>query len=178
MLAQVNKTNVELLNKNKTVCKLTYYNIAYISIYCLIIATGIIGNSLVLGIFRPCKKRIRKSYEILIWYLSLFDLTSCLIAIHEVYEKLTCYENWPFGWFGCKTLYSCYYISINISICILLIIAWDRYRCIVTPFKRKLTPNFIHLTVFISTLISFLIQWYQFNALRLQRNRTLSPRVL
>ncbi|XP_057291130.1 galanin receptor 2a-like [Hydractinia symbiolongicarpus] len=162
-----NTSAVQQLHKSTT-CRLDNYSIIYMSIYCFIIATGIIGNSTVLYIFRPYTKRARKSYEVLIWYLSLFDVISCVIAINEVYENLTCHEDWPFGWFGCKTIYSCYYISINISICILLIITLDRYRCIVTPFRKKLTPTFIHTSVFVSIIISFALQWYQFKALHIK----------
>ena len=149
-------------------CVMSAQKIAYMVAYCMVILVGIIGNSLVLVMFLPCRTELCRRYEVLILYLSFFDLCSSIIAIHEVYEELTCHQHWPFGWFGCKTIYSCYYISINISISILLIITIDRYRCIVTPFKKKYTRNRIHLSVFVAVVVSFLIQWYQFYALQLK----------
>ena len=159
-------SNISSHNQYNTTCDISSASdVISITFHCIIIAIGILGNSLVLIIFRSQQRKKRPTYDLLIWYLSLFDISGTIIVILEVYETLTCYQHWPFGWFGCKTLYTSYYLSINISVCVLLIIAIDRYRCLVTPFKRKFTSNEVHIAVFISVILSILLQWYQFKTL-------------
>ena len=133
-----------------------------------IIVVSIIGNGLVLYVFRHQKRCKKYNYEILIWYLSFFDLAASVISLNEIYENLTCYRNWPFGNIGCKAIYSFYHVSYNTSICILTIISIDRYRCIVTPFKKKFTSTSIKIFILVSVAISFSLQWHQIKALEVR----------
>ena len=87
-------------------------------------------------------------YDLLIWYLSLFDLSGIIIVIVDVYETSICYRHWPFGLLGCKTVYPLYYLSINMSVCVLLLITIDRYRC-----KRVITFYLSHPEILIRKLI-------------------------
>ena len=144
-------------------------SIIAIIVHCIIIIVGALGNSLILYVFKPRRKQSR--YDLLIWYLSLFDLSGVIIVIVDVYETFTCYRNWPFGWLGCKTLYPLYYLSINMSVCMLLLIAIDRYRCLVTPFKKKFTTTNIHCAVFVSLSFCVTLQWYQFETLFIRINK-------
>ena len=164
----MNKTSSNLHLQNEHQCFLEVSTIIYIITAGCIVIVSIIGNGLVLYVFR-CQKRCRKyNYEILIWYLSFFDLVTSIISLNEIYENFTCYRNWPFGNIGCKVIYSFYHVSYNISICILTIISIDRYRCIVTPFKKKLTSTSIKVFILVSVAISFSLQWHQIKFLEVR----------
>lgn len=157
-------------NINSTTCKTevpkrpsctTNEVIVYMTIYCIIILLVVSGNSFVIYKIYNHKTKRRTNLEILILYLSSFDLLACLVIIIDVYENLTCYQRWLFSWFGCKIIYLFYHVSLNMSICILIIMSVDRCRSIVTPLRKKLSRKSIHIGALVSLIVSVIIQYYQ-----------------
>lgn len=157
-------------NINSTTCKTevpkrpsctTNEVIVYMTIYCIIILLVVSGNSFVIYKIYNHKTKRRTNLEILILYLSSFDLLASLVIIIDVYENLTCYQRWLFSWFGCKIIYLFYHVSLNMSICILIIMSVDRCRSIVTPLRKKFSRKSIHISALVSLIVSVIIQYYQ-----------------
>ena len=157
-------------NINSTTCKTevpkrpsctTNEVIVYMTIYCIIILLVVSGNSFVIYKIYNHKTKRRTNLEILILYLSSFDLLASLVIIIDVYENLTCYQRWLFSWFGCKIIYLFYHVSLNMSICILIIMSVDRCRSIVTPLRKKFSRKSIHIGALVSLIVSVIIQYYQ-----------------
>lgn len=146
-------------------CTVATRNMVYSSLYIIVIILVIACNSLVLFKFFYSGHRKRTNIEILIMYLSFFDLFSAVMITAEVYENLSCYRNWLFGQIGCKLVFPLYQISLNMSISILLIMSIDRCHSIIMPMKKKFSRRLIHTSVIISLAISIFIQWYQFEGL-------------
>ena len=100
--------------KNIKPCIITTTLGVYMFFYCAIIFLVVTGNAFVLvKIFNhPTPKRT--NIELLIMYLSFFDLFTSLMIISFVYENLTCYRSWSFGEAACKWYFR--YIKCH-SIC-------------------------------------------------------------
>ena len=147
--------------KNIKPCIITTTLGVYMFFYCAIIFLVVTGNAFVLvKIFNhPTPKRT--NIELLIMYLSFFDLFTSLMIISFVYENLTCYRSWSFGEAACKMVFPLHQVSLNMSICILIIMSIDRCRSIVTPMRKKFSRKSIHTAVIISLAISIGIQYYQ-----------------
>ncbi|KAK7503398.1 hypothetical protein BaRGS_00005319, partial [Batillaria attramentaria] len=96
----------------------------------LLMVVGIIGNSLVIYVYRRRFKRTSSNYFILT--MAIFDLVACLIGMPtEVYDLLK-----PFTFyseFGCKVFRSAENFSIYGSVVVLVEIAFDRYFKICRP---------------------------------------------
>ena len=131
----------------------------YMFIRCVIILLVVSGNTLIL--YKIYKKMKKKNLDILIMYLSIFDLIAMVSLIAEVYDNLTCYRRWLIGDFGCQSVLSFYYVSLNMSVCILIIMSVDRCRSIATPLREKFTKKSIHVVVCILIIFLVIIQYYQ-----------------
>lgn len=139
------------------------YLALYMTFFVLIIFLVVVGNLFILAVMNPFKKQQRRpNIELLIFYLAIFDLIGSVIIVVDVYDNITCFKSWVFGWFACKTVYASFDISLNMSVCILTIMSVDRCRSITTPLKRKFSQRLIHLAVLISLALSTAQQWYQF----------------
>ena len=143
-------------------CPITTETIVFMTFCCIVIAFVVIGNCFVIQ-FQLTVNRKRTNMEILIMYLSFFDLLASIMLIMDVYDNLTCFSRWPLGSFGCKTIYPLYHVSLNMSVAILIIMSIDRCRAIVSPIKRKFPKKSLHITVLVSVIISVALQWYQIN---------------
>ena len=124
--------------------------------YTLVFVVGLMGNGFVLYTFRHYWRR-GPIIELLILYLAFFNfISSFLDPMTFGYWLVTCYGSWHFGWFGCKIVPSLCRVSTNVSIGLILIMAIDRCRAIVFPFRKRLNRSTIHVLVFISVVIGFL----------------------
>lgn len=130
----------------------------------------IIGNGFILWKLRPLllssnrktRHNLRANFDILLSYLAAFDLLAAITMIPRIYNEAKCYTAWPFGRIGCKIILPVYDISLNISVCILVIISVERYRSITKPFKKVQTRRIIHLSVLISIIMSFAVYFERF----------------
>ena len=116
---------------------------------------GIIGNSLVLIIYKRNYRRTSHRYFIL--FLAIIDLLACSTGLPFLIASLRL----PYlmtSDITCKVLRYFHYLANNSSGLLLVVISVERYRKICRPFKTQWTPRQILylciVTVFISALIA------------------------
>lgn len=125
------------------VCQWDTTMVSLICCYFLILLVGTLGNALVIVTFK--KKARRSVLNLLIMYLAAFDLAaSVFVPFIFGYWVWTCDLQWHFGVFGCKTLPVATRVFTSVSVGVLLIMAIERCRAIVNPFKRPLSRRTIH----------------------------------
>lgn len=153
---------------NIQTCRLDNAEIVLVVLACIVTLIVLFFNGFILWklTFMRCNRRkSRGNYDILLSYLSMFDLLSAVTMTARIYTELTRCSNslsWPLGLVGCKTVLPLYDISINMSVCILIIISIDRCQRVMTPLKRTLKRKRIHVFVFISALVSFGVYFERF----------------
>ena len=151
--------------KGETKCVLKTEDLSLITSYSIVFCVGVFGNSLVLFGFGSYGRK-RPMLDLLILYLAFFDLLASIFGPFVfVYWIITCNKSWHFGWFGCKTLPPLCRIFTDISIGIILIMAIDRSRAIVTPLKQSIRRTTIHTAVMATVVLSVLCETYYINAL-------------
>lgn len=144
----------------------------YMTIFVVIILLVVIGNIGIIIFINPFKKQPRRpNMELLIFYLAIFDLSGSIILAVDIYDNITCFKKWLFGWLACKLVYTSFDISLNMSVCILTIMSVDRCRSIIMPLKQKFSHYVIHMAVFISFLFSVALQSNQFILWEMQDGR-------
>ncbi|XP_047129762.1 formyl peptide receptor 2 [Hydra vulgaris] len=169
--AQPNVTTQENSTFN-TECQLTLANYFLVFGYIAVIIIGVIGNILVVIIFQVDLKK-RPTIDLLIFYLAIFDgLGSFFGPFVFLYWTLTCHKRWDFGWFGCKTLPTFSRVMTNISTGVILIMAVDRCRSIIFPFKRRFRKLIIHMAIIITVLISVVWESYYISSLHIDIYQT------
>ena len=140
-----NITTTQSTTQSDGTCELETKTYIVLLGYVLIFFIGVTGNGLVLFSFRNFWRR-GPVIELLILYLAFFNfLSSMLDPMMFGYWLVTCYKSWHFGWYGCKFVSPLCRIFTNISIGLILIMAVDRCRAIVFPFRKKLTRGQVHL---------------------------------
>ncbi|XP_063406309.1 cholecystokinin receptor type A-like [Mytilus trossulus] len=119
----------------------------------LLMITGVIGNTIVLYIYKFRFKR--STPRIFILSLAAFDLITCILGMP--YHILDMIYPYLFVWdTACKVLSFALTFTILASIFILDLIAIDRYRKICRPFKKQLSgigsKNMSWVTVLIAII--------------------------
>jgi len=147
------------------------YNDIYVSIMIVVILLVITANSYVIYKLKPLSRH--SNIEILILYLSAFDMANILFLIADIRDNLTNFQNWPFGWFGCKLMYPSFNVLLCMSICVLIVMSVDRCRSIVNPIKKKFSKQSIHLAVLGTFVVSVLTNWFQFQGHTYQNKQCL-----
>ncbi|XP_057302814.1 type-1 angiotensin II receptor B-like [Hydractinia symbiolongicarpus] len=145
--------------------------------YCIVFVVGVIGNTIVLLTF---KRSWRKGpiIELLIAYLAVFDLLSSVCApLLFIYWTATCYMVWDFGWLGCKILPTLCRVFTDISIGVILTMAIDRCKSIVTPLRNRSSCKTIHIAVVVIIVLSCLCEAYYINGLLYIEQCTVVPAV-
>lgn len=152
------KSNSCVLNESRIILSVCYGIVFFV---------GVTGNALVLFIFRQQWKK-GPIIELLILYLAVFDLLASVFGpFLFLYWIVTCHSQWDFGLTGCKMLPALCRVFTNISIGVILIMAIDRCRVIVTPLRRRFSRKIIHASVGLCVLLSFLWEYYYVKALQL-----------
>ncbi|XP_010223131.1 PREDICTED: neuropeptide FF receptor 2 [Tinamus guttatus] len=111
----------------------------FIISYLLIFLLCMVGNSVVCFIILK-SKHMRTVTNLFILNLAVSDL---LVGIFCMPTTLldNIIAGWPFGSMVCKMSGMVQGISVSASVFTLVAIAVDRFRCIVYPFKQKLTVS-------------------------------------
>ena len=149
-------SNSNITQTTDSLCILEFKTYLLLVGYAVVFVVGLIGNGFVLYTFRHYWRR-GPIIELLILYLASFNfISSFLDPMTFGYWLVTCYKSWHFGWFACKIVPSLCRVSTNVSIGLILIMAIDRCRAIVFPFRRRLNRCTIHALVFIAIVIGFL----------------------
>ena len=123
-------------------------NIILSTISCAIFLVGVVGNILVIYVFK-FQHNTRSVTENLIIYLAIGDLLGSLInPFVFTYLRLTFSHLWHFGPIGCKILPSLQKITISLSIGIILLIAI--YRCLMIC---QIYIHSFNLRLFVTTIV-------------------------
>ena len=138
-----------------------------IFLYSLVFIVGVVGNIIVIIIFTP-SWRNGPIIELFILDLAISDLFSSFVnPIVFIYWIATCHDHWHFGWLGCKILPALARIFTDISTGIILCMAIDRCRAIVTPLKRRLNRHLSHVVVLLIVLVSISCELYYIIAINI-----------
>jgi len=147
-------------------CEWDTTNISLIFCYFLILFIGTCGNILVLAMFN--RKSKQSALNLLIMYLAAFDLfASIFVPFIFGYWVWVCDLQWHFGLFGCKTLPVATRIFTSVSIGILLIMAIERCRVIISPFKPPLSRKTIHFAVFVTVILAVVSETHYITTLHI-----------
>ena len=104
-------------------------------LFSFVIATGFPGNLLiVIAIIK--RQQLRAPCYSLILSIAIADLGMALIAAPQ--RIIENYIGWPFGEFLCNFLASIQELFVSVSVVTHTVIALERYRVIVEPFKNRM----------------------------------------
>ncbi|XP_057308271.1 C-C chemokine receptor type 1-like [Hydractinia symbiolongicarpus] len=138
---------------------------ALVGLFSLIFCVGVIGNSFVIYVFGAKYKDLRSKQEILILLLAVVDfIASIANPALFIYYTVTKYGRWDFSEAGCKIFPTIGPVATSWSQGIILIMALDRDRAIVTPLKNSFSSKTIYKAVAVALLLSMLsyfdYTWY------------------
>ena len=161
-IASTNNTNASLIpllptdNEKHTPPELSTSDIIVIFIYMAILVFGFSGNLLVVHFF-GFKNKVERLYHIYLIHLAVADLISATVTSGYFIFTVVSGHVWYLGEFSCKLISVIGPVTVNVSAWLLVSIAHERYRGIISPFKPRLTKLRIHLTVAAIWFVSFLI---------------------
>ena len=113
----------------------------------LLASIGIVGNAHALHILRKYYG-IKSSFTIILTYLAAFDLVSCInMLMKEVMERLQTPVNFrsPVAATICSGGNFFGFVFSMLSMWLVLLISYDRYRAICFPFSMSLSKKKIHI---------------------------------
>ena len=120
-------------------------------LYGAILTLSILGNATVVYIILQSRKRIRKTfYVLLVLNLAICDAITPTISIpiDWVFEEYD--HRWTLGAVLCKLLWPLQTMFSTSSALTLAMICYDRYRAVVHPFKaRRVTKTHIKRCIFV-----------------------------
>ena len=121
--------------------------------FSIIIAIGLFGNSLTLATLTRFRE-MRTPCNLLIGNICAADLAVCVIA--APLRIIEIYRGWIFGDVMCYILAPLQDVFIVVSVFSQTLIALERHRAIVAPFKSKNTLNGVKKVVFGIWIVSYL----------------------
>lgn len=127
--------------------------------YVILFLIGTSGNTLVIFVFRKSLTN-GPIIDMLILLLAVCDLASSLISPTLTIYWIVGHKHWDFGNVACKIIPTLSRILMDISIGILLIMAIDRCRAIVTPFKIRFSRSFVLSLCLLTVVLSIVGQMY------------------
>ena len=157
---------------NEKQCILGSTEMIQLVLYAFVIIIGVVGNASICYCFGLFHKSSRKTVsEVLILYLAAVDFCASIFTPFVfIYWIATCNTEWHFGTFGCKVIPFLGRVFINISVGIICILAFDRYRAICSPFKGQFRKKHIHFFVLLATILAALCEVYYLEALTYHKN--------
>jgi NADH:ubiquinone oxidoreductase subunit 3 (subunit A) len=123
--------------------------------------TGIVGNSIVLHVFRT-RFNDSLNYRTFVLFLAMADLNICIAHLMKEMNRMTYVYN-QFEYNRLISHYLCtggHYIGNAVGIAsflIIIFINFERYRKICTPFKPQITVRISRIMCVCSLLLSFVI---------------------
>lgn len=112
--------------------------------FSLVFCIGVLGNSFIIYVFGIKRKKVLSKVEVSILLLAVADLIASIgNPLMFIYYTVTNYQRWDFGEVGCKTLPVLGPVATCWSQGIILIMAIDRDRLIVSPLRRQFTKRTI-----------------------------------
>ena len=158
------QTNESQTTPNKTALDFEItkpYNI--LDIFAIIILTlifliGIMGNSLVIYVFRVKYSKRNRRFEHFLLSLGVIDLISTFfVPSIFLYLTVTKYQRWDFGDTGCKIIPLLVPISVTMTQGLLILISYERYHTIVKPFNERFSPVIILASILLMITVSVVV---------------------
>ena len=148
-------TNATLTPTDATAQGWSYWYVVLTTLFfSLIIAIGLFGNSLILATLTRFRE-MRTPCNLLIGNICAADLAVCVIAAPlRIVES---YRGWIFGDVMCYILGPLQDVFVVVSVSSQTLIALERHRAIVAPFKSKNTLKGIKKVVFVIWIASYLM---------------------
>lgn len=148
--AGLHHRNQSTNSSNNTTQQLTGESLEFktvkIIFYLVILLSSTFGNTMVAYIICTTRK-MRKSSNYLILNLAICDTLTPIISIPFDFILEENGYVWFYGGFMCKVLWPAATMTSTASALTLAVIALDRYRLIMHPFKPRLTSRVIHLAI-------------------------------
>ncbi|KAM4036475.1 neuropeptide Y receptor type 2-like isoform 1-T2 [Anomaloglossus baeobatrachus] len=131
---------------------LIWVQVILITAYSLIILLGLVGNSLVIYMIMKYKN-MRTVTNFFIANLAVADLMvdSLCLPFTLVYTLM---DEWKFGSVLCHLLPYAQAMSVNVSTLTLVVIALDRYWCIVFHLSSRISKKFSFLIVTVTWVVA------------------------
>ena len=122
-------------------------------LFTAIISLGFFGNFLLIyTVLRWREMRTPCNY--LIVNNAVADL--CVAVIAAPLRIVEVYHGWPLGELACQILAPTQDVFVVVSVLTYTLIAWERHRAVVTPFKPKLTLRTITIAAVFMWIVSYL----------------------
>lgn len=131
-------------------------DIIVVAIYIAILVFGFSGNIMVVHYF-GFHNKVRRLYHFYLIHLAIADLISATVTSGYFVSSVVSSYTWHLGEFSCKLITLIAPVTVNVSAWILVSIAHERYRGIISPFKPRLTKLHIHITVAAIWVCSFIV---------------------
>lgn len=122
-------------------------------LFIAIIIVGSIGNVLLIHTVLRWRE-MRTPCNYLIVNNAVADL--CVVLIAAPLRIVEVYHGWPLGEFACRLLAPTQDVFVVVSVLTYTLIAWERYRAVITPFKAKLTLRSITIAAVLMWVVSYL----------------------
>ncbi|XP_078370441.1 substance-K receptor-like [Oculina patagonica] len=122
-------------------------------LFTVIIIVGFIGNTLLIYTVLRWKE-MRTPCNYLIANNAVADL--CLVVLAAPLRIVDVYHGWPLGEFTCQLLAPTQDVFVVVSVLTYTIIAWERHRAVVEPFKAKLTLRSIKIAAVTMWVMAYL----------------------
>ena len=127
----------------------------FVIAFTLIFVTGVIGNSLVIYIFKHRQKRTTTPMELIIIYLAVTDLIASIFnSLLYIYLHITFFSHWNFGPSMCFILPSITTVSVSMSLGLIVLITIERCRVLANPFDGMFGKKHVHFMVAIVFILS------------------------
>ena len=149
-------TNITTTAPPVSVTSMKTLDIIVVAIYIAILVFGFSGNLMVVHYF-GFHNKVRRLYHFYLIHLAVSDLISATVTSGYFVLSVVSNYTWHLGEFSCKLITLIAPVTVNVSAWILVSIAHERYRGIISPFKARLTKLQIHLTVAAIWVCSFII---------------------
>lgn len=130
--------------------------------YVIIIIVGLLSNATVIFVIAISKSAITVT-SLFVISLSISDLTLCVFSLPiQLHYQLT--GSWVFGEVVCRISLPAFAVPMFVSTSSIFIIAFDRHRLVVHPFKKRLTVRLTSLLIvgdlFMSVFFASPVMYY------------------
>ena len=119
----------------------------------LVMALGFIANSAVICALSQRQKQSASVTNYLLMNISIADLLIAVIVMPLQFVNM--FHGWPLGKFLCHTLAAFQDVIACVSVVIHTVIAMERYRAIVQPFKQRLSIRRTKQAIVITWLVCY-----------------------
>ena len=154
----LNSTNGSMNTQHDLASMGFYGSKAYRTIVVLLLSVvtilGFLGNVAVISAVSQRHKNIKSPSNYLIMNIAVADLLVAIIVTPLRFVEI--YHGWPLGEFLCHFLAPLQDVMVCVSVVTQTVIALERYRGIVTPFKTKMSLQKTKLAVGITWCVCYL----------------------